>query len=68
MVVVTGHQGEEVREALSDLPLEFVENPDFAEGLSTSLRTGIAALPSGIDGAVVLLADMPRLRGGRPAQ
>jgi molybdenum cofactor cytidylyltransferase len=61
VVVVTGHQGETVRQALSDLPLEFVDNPDFAEGLSTSLRTGIAALPVDIDGAVVLLADMPQV-------
>ncbi len=44
VIVVTGHQGETVRSALSDLPLEFVENPDFAEGLSTSLRTGIVGL------------------------
>jgi molybdenum cofactor cytidylyltransferase len=61
VIVVTGHQGETVRSALSDLPLEFVDNPDFADGLSTSLRTGIAALPSDIDGAVVLLADMPQV-------
>ena len=38
-----------------------MHNPDFAEGLSTSLRTGIAALPADIDGAVVLLADMPQV-------
>ncbi len=61
VVVVTGHQGETLREALSDLPLEFVENADFAEGLSTSLRAGISALPADIDGAVVMLADMPQV-------
>ncbi|MET0443576.1 MAG: NTP transferase domain-containing protein, partial [Pseudorhodoplanes sp.] len=61
VIVVTGHQGETVREALSDLPLDFVENPDFAEGLSTSLRTGISALPPDIDGVVVMLADMPQV-------
>ncbi len=61
VVVVTGHQGETVQAALSDLPLEFVQNPDFAEGLSTSLRTGISALPAEIDGAVVMLADMPQV-------
>jgi molybdenum cofactor cytidylyltransferase len=61
VIVVTGHQGETLREALADLPLEFVDNPDFAEGLSTSLRAGISALPADIDGAVVLLADMPQV-------
>ena len=61
VIVVTGHQGEIVRSALQDLPLQFAENPDFAEGLSTSLRTGLSALPADIDGAVVLLADMPQV-------
>jgi molybdenum cofactor cytidylyltransferase len=61
VIVVTGHQGETLREALADLPLEFVDNPDFAEGLSTSLRAGISALPVDIDGVVVLLADMPHV-------
>jgi molybdenum cofactor cytidylyltransferase len=61
VIVVTGHQGETVRKALQDLPLQFAENPDFADGLSTSLRTGLSALPADIDGAVVLLADMPQV-------
>jgi molybdenum cofactor cytidylyltransferase len=38
-----------------------VHNPDFADGLSTSLRTGLAALPPVADAAVVLLGDMPLL-------
>jgi molybdenum cofactor cytidylyltransferase len=61
VVVVTGHQSETIADALRDLPLQFVHNPDFADGLSTSLRTGLAALPEDIDGAVVTLADMPQV-------
>ncbi len=37
-VVVTGHQGECVRAALGGLALRFADNPDFADGLSTSLK------------------------------
>jgi molybdenum cofactor cytidylyltransferase len=59
VTVVTGHQAEAVQEALAGLNAAVVHNPDYAEGLSTSLRTGIAALPSAIDGVVVCLADMP---------
>ena len=59
LTVVTGHRAEDVRRALDGLPVEFVHNPDHAQGLSTSLRTGIANLPADVDGAVVLLADMP---------
>jgi molybdenum cofactor cytidylyltransferase len=61
VVVVTGHQSETVAGALRDLPLQFAHNPDFADGLSTSLRAGLAALPADIDGAVVMLADMPQV-------
>ncbi len=61
VVVVTGHQGEVVRGALSDLACRFVANPDYADGLSTSLKAGLAALPDDIDAVVVLLGDMPRV-------
>ena len=59
VVVVTGHEPDTVRAALDGLDVRFVHNPDYADGLSTSLRRGIAALPDDVDGAVVLLADMP---------
>jgi molybdenum cofactor cytidylyltransferase len=58
-VVVTGHAGAEVEAALADLPVVFARNENFAAGLASSLRVGLAALPSGVAGAVVLLADMP---------
>ena len=62
VVVVTGHQRAAVEAALSGLPVRFVPNPNFAEGLSTSLRAGLEALPPSVDGALVLLGDMPLVR------
>ena len=41
--------------------MTFVHNPNFADGLSTSLKAGIAALPAEIDGAIVCLGDMPQI-------
>lgn len=58
-IVVTGHEREKVEAALAGLPLRFVQNRRFADGLSTSLKAGIAALPPGIDAALVCLGDMP---------
>jgi molybdenum cofactor cytidylyltransferase len=46
---------------LSGLPVKFVHNPHFADGLGTSLRAGIAALPAAVDGAIVCLGDMPQV-------
>jgi molybdenum cofactor cytidylyltransferase len=59
VIVVTGHQSGEVRKALRGLQVTFVHNPDFADGLASSVKTGIAAVPAGADGAVICLGDMP---------
>ncbi len=59
VIVVTGHQAAEVEKALTGLKVKFVRNPDFAAGLATSVKSGIAAVPANADGAVVCLGDMP---------
>jgi molybdenum cofactor cytidylyltransferase len=64
VVVVTGHQGERVASALAGLNVRLVTNPRYAEGLSTSLKAGLAALGEEVDGALVLLGDMPRVGAG----
>ena len=64
VVVVTGHEHEMVERALDGLQVRFVHNPDYAEGLGTSLRAGIAAVPEGADGAIVCLGDMPQVDSG----
>ena len=61
IVVVVGHQAAQVRAALAGLDVAVVENPDYGEGLSTSLRRGLDALPETIDGALIALGDMPRV-------
>ena len=59
VLVVTGNAGDMVRRALSNLPVLFVDNPDFSKGLSASLKCGVRAVPADCDGAIVLLGDMP---------
>jgi len=61
VLVVTGHQREQVEAALAGLPLAFVHNPQFADGLGSSLKAGIAALPAAADGVIVCLGDMPQV-------
>lgn len=62
VIVVTGHQAEAVEAALAGRPLRFVRNPDFAEGMSTSLRAGVSALPAEAEAVAVCLGDMPLVR------
>ncbi len=59
VVVVTGNEKAVVTMALRELPITFADNPDYSKGLSTSLISGLNALPEDCDGAVVLLGDMP---------
>ncbi len=58
-VVVVGHEADSVRVSLEGLNVIFVENADYASGLSSSLKTGIETLNESIDRALVLLGDMP---------
>jgi molybdenum cofactor cytidylyltransferase len=64
VIVVTGHQRERVEAALADLPVRFVQNPNYAQGLGTSLRAGVEVLPAEADGAIVCLGDMPQVDAG----
>jgi molybdenum cofactor cytidylyltransferase len=59
VIVVTGHQAVEVEKSLGGLNVRFVRNADFADGLASSVKTGISAVSDAADAAVVCLGDMP---------
>jgi molybdenum cofactor cytidylyltransferase len=59
IVVVSGNAAAETAAALAGLRVNVVDNPDYRNGLSTSLKRGLRALPDDCDGAIVLLGDMP---------
>jgi molybdenum cofactor cytidylyltransferase len=61
VIVVTGHEREKVEAALAGLPVRFAHNAGYAEGLGSSLRAGIAAVPKEADGVIVCLGDMPQV-------
>ncbi|MEX0406634.1 molybdopterin-binding/glycosyltransferase family 2 protein [Aquibium sp. LZ166] len=60
-IVVLGHQADRVSKTLEGLQVETIENPDFASGLSSSLKAGIRSVPAGAQGALVVLGDMPEV-------
>jgi len=61
VVVVTGHEQARVAAALGDRNVTVVHNPDYAAGLSTSLRAGLAAVPADCQAVAICLGDMPRI-------
>lgn len=57
--VVVGYRADDMRRALLGLDVDIIVNPDFEEGMASSLRTGVAALQAIASGVLILLADMP---------
>jgi molybdenum cofactor cytidylyltransferase len=62
LVVVTGHEANDIEATLAGLPLSFHHAPDFADGMSASLKAGIAAVPAVCDAVLICLGDMPFIR------
>ena len=61
-VAVSGHQYQAVEDLLAPYGAQLVHNPDYADGMSSSLRRGIAHMPVDCDGVLVCLGDMPLVR------
>jgi molybdenum cofactor cytidylyltransferase len=61
-VVVPG-PSPEVRAALDGLPVRWVENSVADEGMASSIRAGIAALPAETEAVVITLGDQPLIDG-----
>jgi molybdenum cofactor cytidylyltransferase len=64
VIVVVGHERERAIDTVAELYCSTVVNPDFQEGISSSVRAGVAAVPPDVDAAVVILADMPLVSEG----
>jgi len=63
LLVVVGHEEERARGELAGLDCQPVVNPIYQEGIATSLKAGVRALPAAAGAAVVMLADMPLVSG-----
>jgi molybdenum cofactor cytidylyltransferase len=64
VIAVTGYDAGPVAGALRGLEVTIIHNPSYGDGLSTSLRAGLRALPTGYDGALICLGDMPGIESG----
>ncbi len=59
IVIVLGYKEQTIRESVDLSCCRVVVNPDYNRGMSTSLRLGIESLSGGVEGFLVVLADMP---------
>ncbi len=59
MIVATGHEQEKVVAELAEFKISVSHNADFPNGLSTSLRTALAKVPTDCHAVLICLGDMP---------
>ena len=59
LVVVLGHYADDIGAQLHGLNLQVIHNPQPDDGLVSSQRLGLQALPDSLDGVVMALADQP---------
>ena len=62
IVLVLGHAAESVEKAISTERIRIVRNPDYQQGMGTSLRAGLASVNADAGGALIILADQPFVR------
>uniref|UniRef100_A0A831TAV8 Nucleotidyltransferase family protein n=1 Tax=Thermorudis peleae TaxID=1382356 RepID=A0A831TAV8_9BACT len=59
LMIILGHAANEIRRQVDLTNLTVIENPDYAEGLSTSVRLALRHLPGDVEAVVFLLGDQP---------
>jgi molybdenum cofactor cytidylyltransferase len=61
ILLIVAPEAHEILEAAGAGRWRTVVNTQFEQGLASSIRAGVAALPETTDGALVVLADMPEI-------
>lgn len=59
IIVVLGHREAEVRASLAGAGVEYAINPDYREGMLTSIKTGWSQLSPQTDAVLIALVDQP---------
>ena len=62
VVVVTGHEADSIHDVLKSCTVEFTHNPNFIDGMGSSIAQGVAALPDNAEGVLICLGDMPHIQ------
>jgi molybdenum cofactor cytidylyltransferase len=59
IILVLGHEAEQIRKSLTELRIKIVNNPDYKQGMASSLRQGLLAMDPATEAFLVILADQP---------
>jgi len=61
VIVVTGFEAEKIKSTVSDYPVTFIDNPQFENGMSTSIVAALQHLNQTTAGVMIVLADMYKI-------
>jgi molybdenum cofactor cytidylyltransferase len=61
VIVVTGPHHTEIEVSLADLPIKVVQNTNYSQGQSSSIKAGLQAVPDKNGACIFLLADQPQI-------
>ncbi len=59
IILVLGHEADRIRSSLPALPITITINPDYRQGMASSLRRGLAAMDPASEAFLLCLADQP---------
>ncbi len=59
ILVVTGHQKENVKQSIGQFNVQCVENDQYIDGLSSSIKIGVESLTGHTDAVLICHGDMP---------
>jgi molybdenum cofactor cytidylyltransferase len=58
-IVVLGHREEEIRKTIASKPLKIAINPDYQQGMSTSIIAGLKQVDKRAPAVLIALGDQP---------
>jgi len=61
ILVVLGSNREKIEKKIGNLPLEIAVNPDFKEGMLSSVQYGFHVLPEDAQAVLIFLGDQPSI-------
>ena len=61
VIVVVGYQAHLIKGVLASRDILIVDNPDYRQGMASSIRAGVAAVSTAADAIMICLADQPLL-------
>ena len=58
-IVVLGHKAEEITKTIAAKPIKIIVNPNYGEGMSTSIIAGLILVDPRADAVMLALGDQP---------